>query len=167
MTEADPKNILGHFDVQGVDHAGALKLDGSNTELQVYSEDFFHLKTDEMACVRGVSNEGVSISALHCVPLTLSGSATYHGKHRHYMILRPNFVALGPRYLEPTERVLTSITFGFSDANNLFYDWGTFRSIFEDRKLSFGQRREILRGMEQRPRHRKRGGWLRLTIMLT
>lgn len=134
MTEADPKaNILGHFGVQGVNHAGALKLDGATTELQVYSEDFFHLKTEELACVRGVSNEGVSISALHCVPLTLSGSATYHGKHRHYMILRPNFLALGPRYLEPTERVLTSITFGFSDANNLFYDWGTFGSIFEDR----------------------------------
>lgn len=163
MIEADPKaNILGHFTVQGVDHAGALKLDGTATELQVYSEDFFHLKTEEMACVRGVSNEGVSISALHCVPLTLSGNATYHGKHRHYMVLRPNFVALGPRYLEPAERVITSITLGFSDANSLFYDWGTFGSIFEDRKLSFGQRREILRGMKQRPRHRKRGGWLRL-----
>lgn len=77
MTEADPKaNILGHFTVQGVDHAGALKLDGTTTELQIYSEDFFHLKTEEMACVRGVSNEGVSISALHCVPLTLSPPIT-------------------------------------------------------------------------------------------
>lgn len=37
MTEADPKsNILGHFDIQGTDHAGALKLDGAATELQVY-----------------------------------------------------------------------------------------------------------------------------------
>ncbi|WP_245286679.1 malonate decarboxylase holo-[acyl-carrier-protein] synthase [Bradyrhizobium sp. ARR65] len=76
--------------------------------------------------------------------------------------LAAQLLALGPRHLEPTERVLKSITFGFSDANHLFYDWGTFGSIFEDRKLSFGQRREILRGMKQRPRHRKRGGWLRL-----
>ncbi|MGY8666163.1 hypothetical protein Q3C01_27955 [Bradyrhizobium sp. UFLA05-109] len=163
MTEADPKtNILGHFEIQGVDHAGGLKLDGMATELQIYSEDFFHLKDEEMDCVRGVSNEGVSISALHCVPLTLSGSATYHGKHRHYITLRPNFVTLGPRHLEPAECVLTSITFGFSDANNLFYDWGTFGSIFEDRKLSFGQGRELLRKIKEKPRHRRRGGWLRL-----
>jgi len=117
MTEADPKaNILGHFAVQGVDHAGALKLDRKNTELQIYSEDFFHLKSEEMVCVYGVSSEGVSISALHCVPLTLTGGATYHDKQRHYMMLRPNFVVFGPRYLDPTARVITSISFGFSDA---------------------------------------------------
>jgi len=162
MTEADPKaNILGHFTVQGVDHAGALKLDRKNTELQIYSEDFFHLKSEEMVCVCEVSSEGVSISALHCVPLTLTGGATYHDKQRHYMMLRPNFVVFGPRYLDPTARAITSISFGFSDATNLFYDWGTFGSILRNPRPSFGQLRQILKSVKEKPRQRRRGGWLR------
>jgi hypothetical protein len=70
-------SILGHFVVQGADHAGALTLDGPNTKLEIFSDDFLHLKNEEMACVRGVSKDGVSISAINCVALVMSGSASY------------------------------------------------------------------------------------------
>ena len=79
--------LLGHFTVQGTNQAGALDLDGSNTKLEIFSDDFLHLKDEEMACVRGVSKDGVSISAIHCVPLVLSGGASYHGKHKHFRAL--------------------------------------------------------------------------------
>lgn len=152
--------ILAHFTVQGTDHAGALNLDGPNTKLDIFSDDFLHLKDEEMACVRGVSKEGVSISAINCVPLVMSGSATYHGRERRYLTLSPNYVVLGPCYLEPSEPVIASIAFTFSQANNLFYDWGTFGHIRSEQRLSFGQRRGLLRGVRNRPKHRRRGGRL-------
>jgi hypothetical protein len=37
-------SILGHFVVQGADHAGALTLDGPNTKLEIFSDDFLHLR---------------------------------------------------------------------------------------------------------------------------
>jgi ApeA N-terminal domain 1 len=115
-----------------------------------------------MACVRGVSKDGVSISAIHCDPLVLSGRASYHGKHKNYITLRPNFVVLGARYLEPKDEAIVSVSFTFSEANNLFYDRGTFGHINWKRRLSFGQLREILRGVKSAPRHRRRGGRLDL-----
>jgi hypothetical protein len=147
----EQKQHLAHFSVQGTDHAGALNLDGPNTKLDIFSDDFLHLKDEEMACVRGVSKEGVSISAIYCVPLVMSGSASYHDKHKRYITLRPNYVVLGPGYLEPKENVITSISFTFSEANNIFYDWGTFGSIIWKHRLSFGQLREILRGVRNFP----------------
>ncbi len=147
---------------KGADHAGALKLDGSNTTLDIFSDDFLHLKDEEMACVRGVSKEGVSISAIYCVGLVLSGSASYHDKHKNFMTLRPNYVVLGPRYLDPEENAIRSLSFTFSEANQLFYDWGTFGHIIWKHRLSFGQLREILQGVRRRPRHRRRGGNLDL-----
>jgi hypothetical protein len=158
----EQKQHLAHFTVHGADHAGALNLDGPNTRLDIFSDDFLHLKDEEMACVRGVSKEGVSISAIYCVPLVISGSATYHGKQKRYITLRPNYVVLGPGYLEPKENVVTSVSFTFSEANNLIYDWGTFGSILRKHRMSFGQLREILRGVRKRPKRRRRGGDLNL-----
>lgn len=158
----EPKQILAHFTVQGTNHAGALTLDGPNTKLDIFSDDFLHLKDDEMNCVRGVSKEGVSISAINCVPLVLSGSASYHGRERRYLTLSPNYVVLGLCYLDPSEPVIASIAFTFSQANHLFYDWGTFGHIGSEQKLTFGQRRALLRGVRNRPKHRRRGGHLDL-----
>jgi ApeA N-terminal domain 1 len=155
-------SFLGHFTVQGTDHAGALFMDGANSKLEIYSDEFLHLKDEEMTCVRGVSKEGVSISAVYCVPLILSGSASYYDKNKSYMTLRPNYVILGPRYLEPEENVIAAISFTFSEANQLFYDWSTFGRIFRKHRLSFGQLREILRGVRRAPKHRRRGGHLDL-----
>jgi len=162
MSQEDQTRFLAHFTVQGSDHAGALDLDGPNTKLDIFSDDFLHLKDEEMNCVRGVSKEGVSISAIYCVPLVTSGSASYHDKHKHYMTLRPNYVALGPHYLEPEEDVISSISFTFSEANHLFYDSGTFGHIIWKHRLSFGQLREILSGVRRAPKHRRRGGRLDL-----
>lgn len=159
---AGPKQILAHFTVQGTDHAGALTLDGPNTKLDIFSDDFLHLKDDEMNCVRGVSKEGVSISAINCVPLVVSGSASYHGRERRYLTLFPNYVVLGPCYLDPSESVIPAIAFTFSQANHLFYDWGTFGHIGSEQKLTFGQRRALLRGVRDRPKGRRRGGRLDL-----
>jgi hypothetical protein len=158
----DQTSFLGHFTVQGTHHAGALFMDGANSKLEIYSNDFLHLKDEEMTCVRGVSKEGVSISAVYCVPLILSGSASYHDKHKSYMTLRPNYVILGPRYLDPEENVIASISFTFSEANQLFYDWGTFGHIIWQHRLSFGLLREILRGVRRAAKHRRRGGRLDL-----
>jgi hypothetical protein len=158
----EPRQILAHFTVQGTDHAGALNLDGPNTKLDIFSDDFLHLKDEEMTCVRGVSKEGVSISAIYCVPLTMSGSASYHGKHKRYMTLQPNYVVLGGHYLEPEADAITSIAFTFTEANHLFYELGTFGHIIGEHRLSFGQLREILRGVRRAPKHRRRGGRLEL-----
>ncbi|SED25334.1 hypothetical protein [Bradyrhizobium erythrophlei] len=158
----EPKQILAHFTVQGTDHAGALTFDGQNTKLDIFSDEFLHLKDDEMNCVRGVSKEGVSISAINCVPLVLSGSASYHGRERRYLTLSPNYVVLGPCYIDSSEPVIASIAFTFSQANHLFYDWGTFGHIRSEQKLTFGQRRALLRGVRNRPKHRRRGGHLDL-----
>ncbi|XFF02411.1 hypothetical protein ACQ3JU_1165 (plasmid) [Bradyrhizobium guangxiense] len=163
MTDKETqKNILAHFTVHGKDHAGALSLDGPNSKIDIFSDDFLHLKDDEMKCVRGVSKDGVSISAINCVPLIISGSASYHDKNKRYITLHPNYVVFGPGYLEPASRGITSISFTFSEANNLFYDWGTFGQIIWKHRLSFGQLREILRGVRKRPKHRRRGGDLDL-----
>jgi ApeA N-terminal domain 1 len=158
----EQKQHLAHFTVRGTDHAGALNLDGPNTKLDIFSDDVLHLKDEEMACVRGVSKEGISISAIYCVPLVMPGSASYHDKHKHFITLRPNYVVLGPDHLEPAADVIKSISFTFSEANNLFYDWGTFGNIIWKHRLSFGQMREILRGVRNRPKHRRRGGDLGL-----
>lgn len=155
-------SFLGHFTVQGTDHVGALALDGPNTTLDIFSDDFLHLRDEEMACVRGVSKEGVSISAVYCIGLVLSGRASYHGKHRNYISLRPNYVVLGPCYLDPEENAITALSFTFSEANHLFYDWGTFGHIIWKHRLSFGQLREILQGVRGRPKSRRRGGNLDL-----
>jgi hypothetical protein len=162
VENTEPKQILAHFTVQGTEHAGALNLDGPNTKLDIFSDDFLHLKDDEMNCVRGVSKEGVSISAVYCVPLTMSGSASYHGKHKRYMTLQPNYVVLGAHYLEPEADVITSISFTFTEANHLFCELGTFGHIIGEHRLSFGQLREILRGVKRAPKHRRRGGRLEL-----
>ncbi|MGP9812015.1 hypothetical protein ACTZWT_10930 [Rhodopseudomonas sp. NSM] len=149
LDNSGQKQFLAHFAVQGTEHAGVLNLDGMNTKLDIFSKDFLHLKDEEMNCVRGVSKEGFSISAIYCVPLTISGS---------HMTLQPNYVVIGAHHLEPEADVVTSISFTFTEANHLFYELGTFGHIVRRHRFSFGQLREILRGVRRAPKHRRRGG---------
>lgn len=153
---------LAHFTVQDIDHAGSLTLNGPKSTIEIYSDDFFHLTEEQMRCVRGVSKDGVSISAINCVGPGVPGTQTYHGRRKRFMSLVPNFVVLGPRHLEPQQSNIASVSFSFTAANELFYDWGTFGQIIRKHRLSFGQLREILRAVSGAPKRRRRGGHLDL-----
>ena len=151
---------LAHFTVQGIERAGALTIDGRKSKIEVYADDLLHLTTKETTCLQGVSKDGVSISAIHCVGAESDGHSMYHGKTRHFLSLFPNLVVMGPRHVDPEQDNITSLSFSFSEANELFYDLGTFGQISWKRRLSFGQLRDILRNARRSPKHRRRGGIL-------
>jgi len=162
MKQEERSQILGHFSIQGVNHAGAIDMNGADTTIDIFSEIYLHLSSDEMQCVHGVSKDGSRISAINCVPITVSGTSGYRDEIRHFMSLRPNYIAFGPTYLGPTENTITSISFTFTNSNNLFYDWGTFGCIRPRQRLSPEQKRAILRAVKGAPKSRRRGGHLEM-----
>lgn len=153
---------LGHFVVGGKDHAGQLVIDGKKSSLEIYGEEFLHVPNEEMKRVIGIAKDGQSITCANCVGVKDGGSASYYGKRRHFLSLFPNRVLIGPRHINPEEKEIAELTFCFSKANMLFYDWGTFGHIIYDHPLSFGQKREILKYVQGSPKRRRRGGDLDL-----
>lgn len=158
----EKESHLGHFTVQEKEHAGMLILDGAKSKLEIYSDDFLHIPAAQMKRVIGISKTGVSITGVNCVGAEVSGTSTYYGRKRHSLSLFPNFVVLGPRHLNPEEAEISALSFSFTHANELFYDWGTFGILLERRKLSFGLLREILNYVKSSSKRRRRGGWLDL-----
>ena len=163
MKSVEHKNShLAHFTVQGAEHAGMLILDGTKSKLEIYADEFLHIPAEQMKRVIGVSRDGVRITGVNCVGAEVGGTSTYYGTKRHYISMFPNFVVFGPRHLNPEEAEISALTFSFSQANQLFYDWGTFGHILRKHKLSFGLLREILKYVKSSPKKRRRGGWLDL-----
>jgi len=160
MTES--KTYLGHFVVGGADHAGQLVIDGRRSSLEIYGEEFLHIPDQEMKRVIGVARDGQSITCVNCVGVEVAGSTNYYGNRRHFLSLFPNRVLIGPRHLDPREKEIVKLTFCFTKANMLFYDWGTFGHIIYEHPLSYGQKREILQYVRKSPRRRRRGGRLDL-----
>jgi hypothetical protein len=153
---------LGHFTVQGVWHAGLLTLDGKKSRLEIYADEPLHIPSKQMRRVVGISKDGVKITAVNCVGAEISGTSTYYGTTRHSISMFPNYVVFGPHHTNPEDSEINSLTFSFSHANQLFYDWGTFGHIIGERKLSFGQLREILKYVKSSPKKRRRDGRLDL-----
>lgn len=153
---------LGHFVVGGKEYAGQLVVHGEKSLLEIYGDDFLHIPEEEMKRVIGIAKDGQSITCVNCVGAPVSGRSTYYGKTRHFMSLFPNFVLFGPRHLNPEQKEISALTFSFTRANMLFYDWGTFGHIIYKHPLSFGQKREILRSVRKSPKRRRRGGQLGL-----
>jgi hypothetical protein len=115
-----------------------------------------------MKRVIGIAKDGQSITCVNCVGAPIGGTATYYGKQRHFMSLFPNRVLFGPRHIHPEEKEISALTFSFTCANMLFYDWGTFGHIIYEHPLSFGQKHEILKYVKKSPKRRRRGGHLDL-----
>jgi hypothetical protein len=45
---------MGHFSLQGIEHAGSLLLNGEKSRLEIYSDEFLQLPAEQMKRVVGV-----------------------------------------------------------------------------------------------------------------
>jgi hypothetical protein len=139
--------------------AGLLTLDGSNSRLDIYSEGVLPFIPADMRHIRGILKDGVRITAVNCIGAG-TGRATYYGETRHSLSLFPNYVVLGPRYLEPDREEISFLSFAFSNATRLFHDSSTFGLLLNPRKLPFQFVRQMLKAVRRAPKDRRRGGTL-------
>jgi len=153
--------LFGHFTIQGAEHAGLLTLDGSKSRLDIYSEAELTFIPAEMRHIQGISKDGMRITAINCIGSS-AGGATYYGETRHFLSVFPNYVVLGARHLEPDRAEISSLSFTFSNAIRLFYDWGTFGRLLKPGELPFQFARQMLKAVKHAPKDRRRGGTLDL-----
>ncbi len=142
--------ILAHFKIGGSEFPGALNMAGAETRLEVYSNSPFRVQP-EIKCIEGISDAGKRISAINCLGHKNTGYRSYFGKTMHFAEFWPTYIVIGPRHLDPEQMTIAQLSFTFSDANAIFFDLGAFGHFLGEHRISFGQAREILRGVRKLP----------------
>jgi hypothetical protein len=147
---------LGHFTIGGAEYAGLLTLDGRRSRLEIYSDSELTLDNIETKNIWGVASDGTRITAINCIPANKGGH--YRGEQsRYFLSLFPNYVVLGRPHIIADQKQIISLSFTFSSAGELFYDWGTFGYLPRARMLPFDFRRSMLKAVKRLPKHRRRG----------
>ncbi len=125
MKDAESQ-YLGHFTIEGRKLPGVVTLRGGDSLLEVFTDKFVHLPKEKMRCIRGVARGGEKLTICDAIGSEISGTRSYHGTTKHFLSLFPNYVAVGPRHLEPNKKVIAELYFTTSGAIDLFYDIGAF-----------------------------------------
>jgi hypothetical protein len=134
MRKDFPNQIFGHFSIGEEQHAGIVTLEGSNSKIEIYSEDVLKLRDDQPFSVHGISGNGEKITACQCVSAG-SGRSFHHDTSRAVLRLFPHHVALGPDYLHPNLQEIGCVSYTFPRAVDLFYDPATAGELRETPEL--------------------------------
>ena len=135
MTQSFPKQLLGHFSVQGKDCAGSVTFNGTESRLEIFSAAPMFIDENSKIAVPGVARDGAKITACNCTGSGVSGSHFYHGIQRHFLSLFPHQVAIGPFHIDPTRTDIISVCYTFPTAVQLFYDLRACGSLSGDPKV--------------------------------
>ena len=131
---------------------GNLLLDGPNTSLYLWDENFFY--PVEGKTITGILDNRTKVSLIHCL---ISGPGSYGRQDdtSDFCTIFPHYVVFGDQHISYTDKEISSVSFLLDDAAMLFHDYDAFgfasdaRSIVKQIVESKNIDREI--GMGDRP----------------
>ena len=113
----------------GEDLHGKLTLDGSKSELELWSDHPIDGLTDGYQTITGELEDGKTVTLLECIPQsgTLSIGASTKLAHKYRLV--PLYAVVGNH---PFDGEFSHVSFVIDDADILFFDPGTFGSKSQD-----------------------------------
>ncbi len=121
---------IGRFTIGGKELSGALSISGRDTNLYVYSDQFFRPDNNPDRCITGILHDLHRVTLIDCIGSPVSGSRSNSQKEHHeFADIFPHYVLEGDRHINPKEKVIREIRFVIDDASALFYDHGVFSSV--------------------------------------
>jgi hypothetical protein len=117
---------LGEFRIQGRRFSGLVSLKGSQSRLELYSDQHIHIPAAQMRTIRGLARTGEKITICDAIGSEIGGTRSYYGTTRYFIELIPHFVAIGPRHLDTDRKVISQIIFTTTAATSLFFDHAAF-----------------------------------------
>jgi ApeA N-terminal domain 1 len=117
---------VAEFRIQGRRMSGLVRLKGSESRLELYSDQPIHIPAPQMRTIRGLARTGERITVCDAVGAEIGGGRSYYDRTQYFADLFAHFVAVGPRHLDTDRRVISEIHFTTTEATSLFYDHGAF-----------------------------------------
>ncbi|WP_431064745.1 HEPN domain-containing protein [Methylotuvimicrobium sp.] len=122
-------NKSGNFTLSyGQNLPGELRLKGTATNLELYSNSALPFDTFASPDIFGFFHDRSRVSLINCITMS-HGSGTRAGEQFHYATIFPHFVIFGDQHISSSDRKIRQLRFIVDDAPTLFYDFGTFGSV--------------------------------------
>jgi hypothetical protein len=124
---------VGEFCIEGNYLPGDLKLNGSETTLELHSKSELQGTLERHGDIHGVLGGNEKVSLLDCI--TRNYSSNYSGvsdERRFSAFIFPHYAVFGPLHINRSETKITALNFVIQDATELFYDFGAFGTILNN-----------------------------------
>ena len=107
--------------------SGTILLDGPESILHLWSDSKFNIDASESdtTTITGILEDQKKVSLIGCVR---EGESDYFGSDgvSHHKKFYPHYVAIGPRYFQNSDKVISNISILVDDAETLFHDRQAF-----------------------------------------
>jgi hypothetical protein len=109
---------------------GQLRLMGSNTLLELHSNEFL-TRVEAGSCVKGTAYTGECLTLVACDSPGIGQTTTIGAPTRYHSDVFPLFVAIGRSHIDPAQPCVSGIHFTTTDLTTLFYDFDTFSRLVD------------------------------------
>ncbi|MCY4614322.1 MAG: hypothetical protein OXB94_11985 [Nitrospira sp.] len=111
---------------------GNLSLDGRNTSLYVWDENFFY--PVEGKTITGILDNRMKVSLIDCL---ISGPGSYgrQGDTSNFCTIFPHYVVFGDQHISYTDKEISKVSFLLDDATTLFHDYNAFGFASDARSI--------------------------------
>ena len=155
MDQLDKSRHVGLFSVAPDREVnGNLSLDGPNTSLYLWDENFFNIYQSDGKIITGILDNRTKVSLIDCL-ISGPGSYSRQGDTSEFCTVFPHYIVFGDQHISYTDKEISSVSFLLDDAATLFHDYNAFgfasdaRSIVKQIVESENMDREI--GMGDHP----------------
>ena len=155
MDQLDKSRHVGLFSVAPDREVnGNLSLDGPNTSLYLWDENFFNIYQSDGKIITGILDNRTKVSLIDCL-ISGPGSYSRQGDTSEFCTVFPHYIVFGDQHVSYTDKKISSASFLLDDVATLFHDYNAFgfasdaRSIVKQIVESENMDREI--GMGDRP----------------
>lgn len=131
----DSKRLLGTYTLPaGQSAVGNLNLDGTKTLLRLHSDEFPR-QVEDGACITGMTYNGGCVSLIDCRSPGTGHTSIKDGPTKYHAEVFPHYVAVGRRYLDPSDACITAVHFTTTDLTTLFYDFDAFGHVIDAKPI--------------------------------